>query len=326
MPDFAQPSMILRTCRRLISAHCPKSAGAGCSPSFPMSEQGSAPLCRQRHGRRRGELARSLKDDTGSALHQILFSRNGGNAGGALIVGGLTAGDILYDAVAIDPTVLRAADFSRSDDISNIFDFGIFADRIGSMAAESEDGAGNNLRGYVAEQIVATRLVEQGHVVSFPSTANNSGFDLLVDGHAFQVKCLASIAGLREHFEKYPDMPVFANGELAEAVAAAAEGWAGKVFYVEGFDRETADFIMQTALDAGASLGEMDVPYFAVAVSTAKNSVRLVAGKNSARRPAIFGRTGRRCKRWACRCRRNSPAMSSACCCSVPQVRLSSAA
>lgn len=218
-----------------------------------------------------GRLARSLKDDTGSALHQILFSRNGGNAGGALIVGGLTAGDILYDAVAIDPTVLRAADFSRSDDISNIFDFGIFADRIGSMAAESEDGAGNNLRGYVAEQIVATRLVEQGHVVSFPSTANNSGFDLLVDGHAFQVKCLASIAGLREHFEKYPDMPVFANGELAEAVAAAAEGWAGKVFYVEGFDRETADFIMQTALDAGASLGEMDVPYFAVAVSTAKN-------------------------------------------------------
>jgi hypothetical protein len=68
-----------------------------------------------------------------------------------------------------------------------------------------------------------------------------------------------------------PDMPVFANGELAEAVAAASEGWAGKVFYVEGFDRETTDFIMQTALDAGASLGEMDVPYFAVAVSTAKN-------------------------------------------------------
>jgi hypothetical protein len=213
----------------------------------------------------------SLKHDTGSALHQILFSRNGATAGETMIVGGLTAGDILYDAVAIDPTVLRAADFSRSEDISDIFDFSIFADRIGSMAAESVAGAGNNLRGYVAEQIVATRLVEQGHVVTFPSTSNNPGFDLLVDGHAFQVKCLESIAGLREHFEKYPDVPVFANRELAEAVVTAAEGWADKVFYVEGFDRETTDFIMQTALAAGASLGEMDVPYFAVAVSTAKN-------------------------------------------------------
>ena len=173
--------------------------------------------------------------------------------------------------MAIDPTVLRAADFSRSDDISDIFDFGIFAERIESMAAESAAGAGNNLRGYVAEQIVAARLVEQGHVVTLPSTSNNPGFDLRVDGNEFQVKCLASIAGLREHFEKYPDMPVFANGELAEAVVATAEGWTNKVFYVEGFDRETTDFIMQTALDAGASLGEMDVPYFAVAVSTAKN-------------------------------------------------------
>lgn len=218
-----------------------------------------------------GILAKPLKDDTGSALHQILFSRNGGNSGEALILGGLTAGDILYDAAAIDPTVLAAADFSRSEDISNIFDFGIFADRIGSMAEESGAGAGNNLRGYVAEQIVATRLVEQGHIVTFPNTSNNPGFDLLVDGHAFQVKCLAGISGLREHFDKYPDMPVFANSELAEAVAATAEKWARKVFYVEGFDREITDFIMQAALDAGASLGEMDVPYFAIAVSAAKN-------------------------------------------------------
>jgi hypothetical protein len=38
-----------------------------------------------------GKLASSLKDDTGSALYQILFSKNGGNAGEALIVGGLLA-------------------------------------------------------------------------------------------------------------------------------------------------------------------------------------------------------------------------------------------
>lgn len=218
-----------------------------------------------------GILATPAQKDTGSPLYRILFSKNGGGAGEALIVGGLTAGDVLYDAVAIDPTVLRAADFSRSEEISDIFDFGLFADRINSMAAESVAGAGNNLRGYVAEQIVAARLVEQGHVVTLPDTANNPGFDLLVDGHAFQVKCLNGLSGLREHFAKYPDMPVFVNSELAEAVTAAGERWADLVFYVEGFNREITDFIMQAALDAGISLGDIDVPYFAVAVSTARN-------------------------------------------------------
>lgn len=217
-----------------------------------------------------GALAKSANDAAGP-LHEILFPEKSGNANEAIVVGGFTAGDILYNAVAIDPTVLSAADFSRSEDISNIFDFGVFADRIGSMQAASIAGAENNLRGYVAEQIVAARLVEKGHVVTLPDTANNPGFDLIVDGHEFQVKCLSSIAGLREHFEKYPDMPVLANGELASAVALSAESWADKVFYVEGFDLQMTDFIMNAAVEAGASLGDVDVPYFAVAVSAAKN-------------------------------------------------------
>lgn len=93
----------------------------------------------------------------------------------------------------------------------------------------------------------------------------------MVDGHPFQVKCLGGIAGLREHFDRYPEVPVLANAELAEAVTAAAEPWAANVFCVEGFDRQTTDFIMEAALDAGESLGEMDVPYIAAAVSATRN-------------------------------------------------------
>ncbi|MGO7259074.1 hypothetical protein ACCT32_36650, partial [Rhizobium brockwellii] len=81
-----------------------------------------------------------------------------------------------------------------------------------------------------SEQLVAARLTEIGHVVSFPDTSNNPGFDLLVDGMPFQVKCLMSLDGLREHFSKYPDMPVYANSELAEAVIDSRAAWAGKVF------------------------------------------------------------------------------------------------
>ena len=41
------------------------------------------------------------------------------------------------------------------------------------------------------------------------------GWDILVDGQPFQVKCLADPSGLEEHFKNYPEIPVFANSELA---------------------------------------------------------------------------------------------------------------
>jgi hypothetical protein len=175
--------------------------------------------------------------------------------------------------------VLSAADFSRSEDLGDIFQFGVFADRIRSMGEAAAGGAANNLRGYVSEHLVAARLVEVGHVVSFPETSNNAGFDVLVDGVPFQVKCLQSLEGLRTHFEKYPDMPVYANSELAEAVIDSGAEWSKLVFYVDGFDREIADLIMTTSLEAGEALGDLNVPYFAMAVSSARNLHRVWHGR-----------------------------------------------
>ncbi|NTF17629.1 hypothetical protein G6L37_04400 [Agrobacterium rubi] len=200
-----------------------------------------------------------------------VLSRSRGDLLETSAVGAMTAADMIYNVVLIDPTVLKAADFARSDDISDIFTFGAFADRLAQMTQRSQDGAENGLRGYVAEQIVAARLVESGHIVSLPPTSNNPGFDVIVDGNLFQVKCLTDLDGLREHFLKYPEIPVYANGELAEAILASGEDWAEKVFYVEGFDREIADLVMRAALDAGAELGDLNVPYFAMTVSSARN-------------------------------------------------------
>ncbi len=218
-----------------------------------------------------GRLARPAADAMQDPLERMVFRGRKADVGEALAIGGVTAADILYHAVAIDPAVLRAADFSSADDLCSIGDFSVFAGGLGSMAAASAAGAANNLRGYVAERIAAACLVEQGHVVSFPDTPNNPGVDLWVDGHSFQVKCLGGVDGLREHFERYPEVPVLANAELAETVAGSSEDWAGRVFCVDGFDRETTDLVMSAALDAGAALDDMDVPYVAAAFSATKN-------------------------------------------------------
>lgn len=224
------------------------------------------------------KVSTPASDRCGALLEGVL-SKTRGDAAEVAAVAGLTFGDIVYNAVSIDPMVLAAADFSRSEDIGDIFQFGAFAERVGSMTGAALAGAGNNLRGYVSEQLVAARLAEIGYVVSFPETSNNPGFDLLVDGVPFQVKCLQNLEGLREHFAKYPDMPVYANSELAEEVVNSGAAWANLVYYVDGFDREIADLIMSTSLEAGEALGDLNVPYFAMAVSSARNLHRVWRGR-----------------------------------------------
>ena len=204
-------------------------------------------------------------------LEKILFPGQKRIAGEEIAVGGMTLADVVYDAVAIDPQVIAALDRSRSDDLAGIFKFGREADRITDLSGAAQVGAENNLRGYVAEEVVAARLVEEGHQVSRPDSANHPGFDLIVDGRPFQVKCLRDLDGLAEHFEKYPDIPVLANAELATRIEEAGYAWSDKVFFVENYDYEHIDQIMETSLDAGAELDDLDIPAFAVAVSAAKN-------------------------------------------------------
>ena len=112
-----------------------------------------------------------------------------GGAAEAAIVGGLTLAELIHDAALIDPRVVAAADFSRSEDLNDVFSFGGFAERVQELGEAARTGAENSLLGHVAEIFVAVRLKE--HDVEFPATPNNPGYDLLVDGEPFQVKCYA---------------------------------------------------------------------------------------------------------------------------------------
>ena len=207
------------------------------------------------------------------SLTAVLFPSSKNSDLNAAAVAGLTTADILFDAMAIDPQVVSATDFSRAEDINNIFEFGAFAERIESVNSLAQAGAENQLRGYVAEMIVATRLKE--HDVSLAETSNTPGYDLIVDGNPFQVKCYrdadTGLRALENHFEQYPDIPVYANSEILPAVQDSDAPWADKVFGVEGFDYETTNDVLEQSLEAGADLMDLRIPLFAVAVSAARN-------------------------------------------------------
>jgi uncharacterized membrane protein len=211
-----------------------------------------------------------------SRLGRLLFPGKDGLHDTA-IVGALTLSDIVYSAASIDPTVIKAADFTRADVLDDPLAFADFARKIHEMSPTAYTGAISNIKGYVAEQVVAAELIAQGHQVSFPEVSNEAGWDLLVDGKEFQVKCLYDTGGLAAHFGKY-DYPVLANVELAEKIPPE---WADKVFFVEGYNNELVTHVTEISVKAGANVFSPDVPVFTFAVSAVRNLLGYQAGKVS---------------------------------------------
>ena len=224
-------------------------------------------------------LARSALDKGSqhSRLARLLFPERGEQTATAAVAV-LTLGDILYAAAAIDPTVIEAADFSHIDDIGDRFAFAEFAEKIHALSPAGYVGALSSLKGYVAERVVAAELVMQGHDVSFPDASNQAGWDLMVDGHEFQIKCLEHVSGLSDHFERY-DFPVIANAELAGEIPAE---WADKVFFVEGYSDQLVTHVTQTSLDAGDGMLHPHVPLFALGISALRNFGAYREGRISA--------------------------------------------
>jgi hypothetical protein len=105
-------------------------------------------------------------------------------------------------------------------------------DTIGDLHKNLEDWAQNwsggltekaidKLQGHVAEQVVAGHLEHLGHQVQIVEHSNQPGLDLLVDGHPVNVKNVADMTSIYQHFQKYPDIPVVANSDIDGHIDAA---------------------------------------------------------------------------------------------------------
>lgn len=186
----------------------------------------------------------------------------------------LTACDLLYDLIRIDPSVIDAVGFARANGADDMAKFLIEAQRVHAMADASAHGIVSNLQGYVAERMVAHRLLTMGADVEFPQTANFPGADLFVNGDPFQVKCLASPDGILRHFERYPDIPVFCNEDLADAFLDNP-----LVMPVPGLVRDQVRDLTERSLDAGVEVLDLEIPLISAAVTAAKGGLALLAGR-----------------------------------------------
>lgn len=196
----------------------------------------------------------------------------GGDLEAAVVSGALTVGG-LWTLAQIDGTVLDAMTFASAGNPDSFW-------RLREVAEGMEDnvGAATRLSGYVAEQQVALDLASGGHVVEFPEDSNQAGFDLIVDGSPVQVKCSLDADYVLEHFERYPDIPVVVNAELA-----AELGDHPMVFVDQGLTHAGVNEATDSTVEALADFGDADdllpVPMLSLAFAAYRNFGDLEAGR-----------------------------------------------
>lgn len=191
----------------------------------------------------------------------------------ASMVLGMTAGEMIWHAAAVDQNVMMAADFSRSEALGDPISFACRASEF------LIPGASWSLRGYTAERLVMDQLIADGHDVALVEASNTPGLDLLVDGQPVQVKCGTELSNLIEHFEKYPDIPVIANAALAEKAAQSDAPWAHLVTTVPGFEIATLEKQIAETLGHAAELADPDILQFALSIGALRGGLEVMQGR-----------------------------------------------
>ena len=195
---------------------------------------------------------------------------------------GLTIGDFIYDALRVDPMVIEAVDFARAEDVGNIFKFAVYSDILEDLSITTLEGNIHNLKGYVAERFVAQELQSEGMEVEFPKDPNQEGFDLLVNGDPFQVKCLADQTGVLEHIERFPNIPVLINEELANSLEDVPN-----VYPVPGLTNEGIETATRDSIEAGEEILDYEIPFIAISVAIGKNVFSILNGKTDLKHGSI---------------------------------------
>ena len=134
-------------------------------------------------------------------------------------VTGVSAFDVLYNTMKMDPNALEGMNHLHHaqgfDNLGDLMDFmkrDIITSEPGEAAWQSMI---HKYKGYTGEEYVVDSLREQGYDVEVPESGTAEGLDLIVDGKPFNVKVTDDPRYIQEHLDKYPDIDVITNREMA---------------------------------------------------------------------------------------------------------------
>lgn len=195
----------------------------------------------------------------------------------------------------VDDHLFTAVEHMTHESINSVADLGrVLSEH--DWAVSSWSGADKHLiesvKGHLGEWLAADHLSAAGHVVDVPLASNQAGFDLVVDGHPFNVKTVKDAAQtLHEHFTRYPDVGVILPHDAAHLPTDAlnfdpthaldlsdvAHGAHG-VIVDHALSNADAFHAAQSGMDVASGHVDAHFPFVTMAVSTFRESRLLMTG------------------------------------------------
>ena len=204
---------------------------------------------------------------------------------------GLSVGDLFYDYLRVDPEVVKTLDIIHpNDDLQNPIAAGWYKKKKMDFFQENSEnpdkawqGHENRDFGYSGERYFGQQFQNQHSEVEYPSSLNNPGWDLKVNGIEIQSK-VGSSRLIDEHFKKYPseeypDRLVVANSEAAKDYISRHPENADKII-----DGGPIEKIKEQYFDSSNSAQEIfhDEDFFSVPIAESISiGLLIAAGKNT---------------------------------------------
>lgn len=188
-----------------------------------------------------------------------------------LAFGALSLGDVIYDRISIDPAALEAFEFVTKPRAEDIYKLATWSANIEDTSIQAFEGDVNRLQGYVFERMAAVFLRQHGAVVEFPDTANNPGWDFLVNGEPVQAKCGMSPDLVYEHLQRYPNIPrVIVNQDLGSHFEGNDH-----IEVIHGLTRDAVRTTTEHSLSSAADMLDVHLDHLVPAISVARNCYAL---------------------------------------------------
>lgn len=189
--------------------------------------------------------------------------------------GGITTAEFVWSWIAIDPDLIRAADFSSLEHIRNGFDFAWYIQgHFDNLGVAAKEGFLARMSGYYAEQYAAHALEQAGHAVQFASAANQPVWDLIVDGHFVNVKNVMDVASIKAEALAHHDVlylvPQDAYGETG-----------GNIVPLPGMHHDVAKEAVHEGISAAHGETAMHavgahIPFVTIAFSAYRNIRQMI--------------------------------------------------
>ncbi|WP_417359710.1 hypothetical protein [Galbibacter sp.] len=125
-----------------------------------------------------------------------------------------TGASILTSYLAVDQHVYEGMSRLSGENLNNLADLSSKVQTYDHnfWSGFSSEGI-SKIGGHIGESVAAENLLENGLDVAWPEVSNQSGWDLLIEGHEVNIKTVSDASQLSEHFDKYPDIPVIIPGD-----------------------------------------------------------------------------------------------------------------